>query len=268
MLRKDLKAIIIGAPKYDEKQPTQWIHGLLHCGHCLCRDQDDLVTLEAVKALFGQLPPYNPSVMTGATAQSPQEELVSNRMRIRAWSMVASQVSPPPPSFPLPQRAPLASSPTSSSLFSFCYSFSSDLVSLFLLCKKKTRGLHIWHRVRGPCAQKQHAVDVLSTTAEGPHLTQARSVKLNYSLHCHMRKAKFEATGVIMDGKHKDTSTERQQALEDHALRYPVDSMQVATGRTTYPHISICCAIAIQSALVLLMEPLKQSGTWDTLSEI
>ena len=30
--------------------------------------------------------------MTGATAQSPQEELVSNRMRIRAWSMVASQV--------------------------------------------------------------------------------------------------------------------------------------------------------------------------------
>ena len=57
-----------------------------------CRDQDDLVTLEAVKALFGQLPPYNPSVMTGATAQTPQEELVSNRMRIRAWSMVASQV--------------------------------------------------------------------------------------------------------------------------------------------------------------------------------
>lgn len=56
------------------------------------RDQDDLVTLEAVKALFGQLPPYNPSVMTGATAQTPQEELVSNRMRIRAWSMVASQV--------------------------------------------------------------------------------------------------------------------------------------------------------------------------------
>ncbi|KAL3136456.1 hypothetical protein ABBQ38_005712 [Trebouxia sp. C0009 RCD-2024] len=55
------------------------------------RDQDDLVTLEAVKALFGQLPPYNPSVMTGATVQSPQEELVSNRMRIRAWSMVASQ---------------------------------------------------------------------------------------------------------------------------------------------------------------------------------
>ena len=50
------------------------------------------MTLEAVKALFGQLPPYNPSVMTGATAQSPQEELVSNRMRIRAWSMVASQV--------------------------------------------------------------------------------------------------------------------------------------------------------------------------------
>lgn len=59
-----------------------------------CRDQDDLVTLEAVKALFGQLPPYNPSVMTGATVQSPQEELVSNRMRIRAWSMVASQVLP------------------------------------------------------------------------------------------------------------------------------------------------------------------------------
>lgn len=50
------------------------------------------MTLEAVKALFGQLPPYNPSVMTGATVQSPQEELVSNRMRIRAWSMVASQV--------------------------------------------------------------------------------------------------------------------------------------------------------------------------------
>ena len=50
------------------------------------------MTLEAVKALFGQLPPYNPSVMTGATAQTPQEELVSNRMRIRAWSMVASQV--------------------------------------------------------------------------------------------------------------------------------------------------------------------------------
>lgn len=57
------------------------------------RDQDDLVTLEAVKALFGQLPPYNPSVMTGATVQSPQEELVSNRMRIRAWSMVASQAA-------------------------------------------------------------------------------------------------------------------------------------------------------------------------------
>lgn len=65
------------------------------CPGLLCRDQDDLVTLEAVKALFGQLPPYNPSVMTGATAQSPQEELVSNRMRIRAWSMVASQVSLP-----------------------------------------------------------------------------------------------------------------------------------------------------------------------------
>lgn len=58
-----------------------------------CRDQDDLVTLEAIKALFGQLPPYNPSLMTGATALTPQEELVSNRMRIRAWSMVSSQAS-------------------------------------------------------------------------------------------------------------------------------------------------------------------------------
>ena len=49
------------------------------------------MTLEAIKALFGQLPPYNPSLMTGATALTPQEELVSNRMRIRAWSMVSSQ---------------------------------------------------------------------------------------------------------------------------------------------------------------------------------
>lgn len=59
----------------------------------VCRDQDDLVTVEAIKALFGQLPPYNPSLMTGATALTPQEELVSNRMRIRAWSMVSSQAS-------------------------------------------------------------------------------------------------------------------------------------------------------------------------------
>ncbi|DBA86816.1 TPA: hypothetical protein ACH3X2_005399 [Trebouxia sp. C0005] len=57
------------------------------------RDQDDLVTVEAIKALFGQLPPYNPSLMTGATALTPQEELVSNRMRIRAWSMVSSQAA-------------------------------------------------------------------------------------------------------------------------------------------------------------------------------
>jgi len=62
------------------------------CVTWFCRDQDDLVTVEAIKALFGQLPPYNPSLMTGATAQTPQEELVSNRMRIRAWAMVASQV--------------------------------------------------------------------------------------------------------------------------------------------------------------------------------
>ena len=61
--------------------------------HIVCRDQDDLVTVEAIKALFGQLPPYNPSLMTGATALTPQEELVSNRMRIRAWSMVSSQAS-------------------------------------------------------------------------------------------------------------------------------------------------------------------------------
>ena len=51
------------------------------------------MTVEAIKALFGQLPPYNPSLMTGATALTPQEELVSNRMRIRAWSMVSSQAS-------------------------------------------------------------------------------------------------------------------------------------------------------------------------------
>lgn len=48
--------------------------------------------MEAIRALFGQLPLYNPSLLTGATAQTPQEELVSNRMRIRSWAMVASQV--------------------------------------------------------------------------------------------------------------------------------------------------------------------------------
>ena len=58
----------------------------------MCRDQDDLVTMEAIRALFGHLPSYNPALLTGATAQTPQEELVSNRMRIRSWSMVASQV--------------------------------------------------------------------------------------------------------------------------------------------------------------------------------
>lgn len=72
-----------------------WKHN--HCvssplGSSFFRDQDDLVTMEAIKALFGQLPPYNPSLLTGATAQTPQEELVSNRMRIRSWAMVASQV--------------------------------------------------------------------------------------------------------------------------------------------------------------------------------
>lgn len=48
--------------------------------------------MEAIRALFGHLPSYNPALLTGATAQTPQEELVSNRMRIRSWSMVASQV--------------------------------------------------------------------------------------------------------------------------------------------------------------------------------
>lgn len=77
------------------------------------------MTLEAVKALFGQLPPYNPSVMTGATVQSPQEELVSNRMRIRAWSMVASQV-PPSLLAPLHVKGALHSKPTDEAVVKAC----------------------------------------------------------------------------------------------------------------------------------------------------
>ena len=49
------------------------------------------MSLEGIKALVG----HHPSLGPGLTAQStatPQEELMGNRMCIRAWSMVVAQV--------------------------------------------------------------------------------------------------------------------------------------------------------------------------------
>ena len=56
-----------------------------------CRDADTLVSLEGIKALVGHHPPLGPGLTAQSTA-TPQEELMGNRMCIRAWSMVVAQV--------------------------------------------------------------------------------------------------------------------------------------------------------------------------------
>jgi hypothetical protein len=110
----------------------------------VCRDQDDLVTVEAIKALFGQLPPYNPSLMTGATALTPQEELVSNRMRIRAWSMVSSQAS----------NLRVALTCLSSSLQMLTYTLTARLLSrcYFVSNHLACYSFILIHHANSPCA--------------------------------------------------------------------------------------------------------------------
>eukprot|EP00891_Asterochloris_glomerata_P008567 jgi/Astpho2/8567/fgenesh1_pg.00125_%23_57_t len=55
-------------------------------------DADTLVSLEGIKALVGHHPPLGPGLTAQSTA-TPQEELMGNRMCIRAWSMVVAQAS-------------------------------------------------------------------------------------------------------------------------------------------------------------------------------
>ena len=51
-----------------------------------------MVTLEAMRALFGTLPPATPSLAQGAQPMPAQNEAAAGRMKIRAWKLLSLKV--------------------------------------------------------------------------------------------------------------------------------------------------------------------------------
>ena len=54
--------------------------------------ESNMVTLEAIRALCGSLPPVTQSMASGAAAIPAQNEAAAGRMRMRAWTLLSIKV--------------------------------------------------------------------------------------------------------------------------------------------------------------------------------
>ena len=54
-----------------------------------------MVTLEAIRALFGSLPPATASLAQGGPPVPAQNEAAAGRMRMRAWTLLSLKVCNP-----------------------------------------------------------------------------------------------------------------------------------------------------------------------------
>ena len=54
-----------------------------------------MVTLEAMRALFGSLPPATTSLAQGGPPVPAQNEAAAGRMRMRAWTLLSLKVRNP-----------------------------------------------------------------------------------------------------------------------------------------------------------------------------
>ena len=69
-----------------------------HCWHSTCRDREDLVVVEAIKALFGSLPSGSGPLFSAASL--PEDNRKDVRLKARAWKLVSHEAKQALPALP------------------------------------------------------------------------------------------------------------------------------------------------------------------------
>ena len=80
-----------------------------HSSHFTCRDREDLVVVEAIKALFGSLPSGSGPLFSAAPL--PEDNQKDIRLKARAWKLVSHEAKQALPALPGSQVWPASFPP-------------------------------------------------------------------------------------------------------------------------------------------------------------